>query len=52
MKKNFIKFLSGRGSKSIPLIIFLAEKTEPNYDTDYDDVGKKPRLPPSDLSLG
>jgi hypothetical protein len=32
-EKNFIKFLSGRGSKSLPLTIFLAEKTEPNYDT-------------------
>jgi hypothetical protein len=35
MNKNFIKFLSGRGSKSLPLTVFLAEKTEPNYDTDY-----------------
>jgi hypothetical protein len=33
MKKISIKFLSRRGSKSPPLTIFLAEKTEPNYDT-------------------
>jgi hypothetical protein len=32
-KKNFIKFSSRRGSKSLPLTVFLAEKTEPNYDT-------------------
>jgi hypothetical protein len=36
MKKNFIKFLNRRGSKSLPLTVFLAEKTEPNYDTDHD----------------
>ncbi len=33
MKKIFIKFLNGRGSKSLPLTVFLAEKTESNYDT-------------------
>ncbi len=27
------KFLGGRGSKILPVIVFLAEKTEPNYDT-------------------
>jgi hypothetical protein len=32
-EKNFIKFLSGRGPKSFQLTVFLAEKTEPNYDT-------------------
>jgi hypothetical protein len=32
-KNNVIKFLRGRGSKSLPLTGFLAEKTEPNYDT-------------------
>ncbi len=32
-KNNYIKFLSGRGPKSLPLTVFLAEKTEPNYDT-------------------
>ncbi len=34
-EKNFIQFLSGRGPKSLPLTVFLAEKTEktePNYD--------------------
>jgi hypothetical protein len=37
-KKKFIKFMSGRGSKSLSLTVFLAEKTEitePNYDTGY-----------------
>ncbi len=34
-KKISTKFLSGRGSKNPPLTIFLAEKTEPNYDTAY-----------------
>ncbi len=32
-KKFFKKFLSARGSKSLPLTVFLVEKTEPNYDT-------------------
>ncbi len=38
MKKNVIKFLSWRGSKNLPLTVFLAEKmekTEPNYDIGY-----------------
>jgi hypothetical protein len=34
-KKNFIKFFSERGPKSLALTVFLAEKTEPNYDTVY-----------------
>jgi hypothetical protein len=35
MIKIFIKFLSGRGPKSLPLTVFLAKKTEQNYDTVY-----------------
>ncbi len=35
-KKIKIKFLSGRGSKSLPLTVFLVEKTEPNYETAND----------------
>ncbi len=34
-EKIFKKFLSGRGSKILPLTVFLADKTEPNYDTGY-----------------
>jgi hypothetical protein len=34
-EKNFIKFLSGRGSKSLQLTVFLGEKKDPNYDTAY-----------------
>jgi hypothetical protein len=44
-KKNFfLKFISRRGSKNLPLTVFLAEKTEPNYDAgfnadaDYSDL--------------
>ncbi len=27
--------LSGRGSKSLPLTVFINEKKDPNYDTGY-----------------
>jgi hypothetical protein len=37
-KKNFIKFISGRGSKNLRLTVFLAEKTEPNYETAYNNI--------------
>ncbi len=36
--KKFYKFFnifSGIGSKSLPLTVFLTEKTEPNYETAY-----------------
>jgi hypothetical protein len=33
--KNFKKFLSGRGLKSLPLSVFLDYNTEPNFETGY-----------------
>jgi hypothetical protein len=43
-KKNFIKFLSGKGLKSLALTFFLAEKTEPNYDTGHERAYKSEKV--------
>jgi hypothetical protein len=32
---KFYKIFSGRGPKSLPLTVFLAEKMEPNNDIDF-----------------
>jgi hypothetical protein len=45
-RKSFLKFVRGRGSKSLPLSFFLAEKMEPNYDTAYNHT-KFPEIPAS-----